>query len=226
MDFAAMFQTWINVLTKPGEATFEEELHKPSATLGTALIWIIIAAVVAAIFSAIGALIGGLFSGLPAMMETFMGQSDMPPEVAAQLATITAVTAGGGVFFALCATLILAPIGFLIGSGIYFVVAKLVGGAGSFEKHTYMLATFTAPLMMVNAVISIIPILGGCVSFAIYIYQIVLTYFAMKVTHNLTTGKAIIVAVMPFVIGLLCAAVIIFLIFITIFGTVMSSGSY
>lgn len=223
MDFAAMFQTWINVLTKPGEATFEEELQKPSATLGTALIWIVIAAIVAAIFGAIGALISGFFSGAPGIMETIMGQSDMPPDVAAQLAVFTAFT-GGSVVFVLCATLILAPIGFLIGSGIFFIVAKLVGGTGSFEKHSYMLATFTAPIMMVNAVIGIIPVLGGCVTFAISIYQIILTYYAMKVTHNLTTGKAIIVAVTPLVIGLLCFAVIFFLVFISVFGAVMSSG--
>jgi hypothetical protein len=225
MDFAAMFQTWTNVLTKPGEATFEEELRKPNATLGTALIWIIIAAVVTAIFSAIGALISGFFSGAPAMMETLMGQSDVPPEVAAQIAGLTAFT-GGSVMFVLCATLILAPIGFLIGSGIYFIVAKLVGGVGGFEKHTYMLATFTAPLMMVNAVLSIIPILGGCISFAVYIYQIVLTFYAMKVTHTLTTGKAVIVAVTPMIIGLLCAAVIIFFVFLTVFGAAMSSGGF
>ena len=53
MDFAGIFQTWITVLTKPSEATFEAERQKPNANLTTAIIWIVIAAVILAIFSAL-----------------------------------------------------------------------------------------------------------------------------------------------------------------------------
>ena len=63
MDFAAMFETWKNVLTKPGEAVFEVERQKPHANLTTAFIWVAIAGVASAIFGAIGAVADNLIGG-------------------------------------------------------------------------------------------------------------------------------------------------------------------
>ncbi len=226
MDFAAMFQTWINVLTKPGEATFQEELEKPHATLGSALIWIVIAAVITAVLSVISVLVGSLFSGGSSIMQSMMG-SDIPPEMAAQMAAFTGASIGIGIVFAFVGALILAPLGFLFGSAIYFLLAKIVGGQGDFERHTFALATFSAPLLIVNGALGIIPILGGCVSFLVYIYQIVLTYFAMKVAHNLSSGMALLVALVPLIIGLICAAAIFFIVFMLIFGAIAgSSGGF
>jgi hypothetical protein len=204
MDFSGMFQTWINVLTKPGEATFEAERHGPNATLSAAIIWIVIAGFISAIFGVISMAISSLMGGGVSMMEKIAQSSDLPPEAA----QFFAMSAGGGIAvigMIFCLTLIFVPVGFLIGSGIYFLIAKLFKGTGSFEEQTYLLATFTAPIMVINAAISIIPFLGGCVGFIIAIYQLVLTYFALKVSHNLTSGKAIGVILTPILIGLLCA---------------------
>jgi hypothetical protein len=215
MDFAAMFQTWINVLTKPGEAVFQEERHKPHASLGTALIWIIAAAFFLAIFSAIGVLIGGFIN----VGEQFLDQADLPPEVAAFMAA----GAGGGIIGAFCFTLILAPVFFLIGSGIFFVLAKLFGGTGSFEEQTYLLATFSAPIMIVNGVIGVVPILGACVSFFISIYQLVLSYYAIKVSHGLDSGKAAGVVLIPTIVVILCILCIAAVALVSLFGLAASS---
>lgn len=42
---SSTIQTWTRVLTRPGTRTFAEEREKPSATLKTALTWIVVAAV-------------------------------------------------------------------------------------------------------------------------------------------------------------------------------------
>ncbi|RME44184.1 MAG: YIP1 family protein [Caldilineae bacterium] len=207
MDFGAMFQTWINVLTRPNEETFQEERQKSHATLTTALIWIAVAAFIAAIFSIIGSLVGAALGGGASLIQGFLNQADVPPEVRQQLLPLLgggAAVAGGGLFAAFCTALILAPIGFLIGSAIYWVVAKLFGGEGSFEEQTYLLATFSAPLMVVNGVVSVVPYLGGCVSFLISLYQLVLSYFAIKVSHDLTPGKAIAVIILPVAVVFIC----------------------
>lgn len=47
--FISMFKTWKNVMTKPGEQTFAAERSKSSATLRTALVWILLAGVIAAL---------------------------------------------------------------------------------------------------------------------------------------------------------------------------------
>lgn len=203
MDFAAMFQTWMNVLTKPGEATFEAERHQPQANLTTALIWVVIAAVFLAIGNALSALIGSLLGGGGSMMQMFLDQADLPPEVAAQLSA-SAATGAGGVVGAFCGALIIAPIFFLIGSGIYFLLAKLFGGTGTFEEQTYLLAASAAPITIISGLVGIIPLLGGCVGFFLAIYQLVLNYFALKVTHGLTSGKALAVVLIPVGILFLC----------------------
>ena len=55
MDFSSIFQTWLNVLTKPGEEVFAAEREKDSATLKTALVWIILASVIAALLATLRA---------------------------------------------------------------------------------------------------------------------------------------------------------------------------
>jgi len=206
MDFGAMFQTWISVLTRPGEEVFQEERQQTHATLTTALIWIVAAAFIAAIFSAIGSAIGGLLGGGASFMQEFLRGADLPPEMRQQILTFAGrgVGVGAGFFGAFCTTLIFAPIGFLIGSAIYWVVAKLFGGEGSFEEQTYLLATFNAPLMVVRSAVGVIPFLGGCVSFLISLYQLVLSYFAIKVSHDLTPGKAVAVIILPAVVIFIC----------------------
>jgi len=49
MDLNTTIQSWMNVLTHPNEVTFDEERSRPQATLGTALIWVVIAAVIGSV---------------------------------------------------------------------------------------------------------------------------------------------------------------------------------
>jgi hypothetical protein len=223
MDFARMFETWTTVLTRPTEETFEVELHKPQASLGTAIIWIIIAALVLAILSAIGAVIAGVLGTGSSMIQMIASQADLPPEVQAQLMASSA-SGLASVPFSFCGTFIFAPLGFLIGAVIYFALAKIFGGVGTFEQHTYMLATFTAPLMVVSGALGVIPVLGGCLSLFISLYQIFLTYLAMKTTHRLSTGAAWAVALIPLVLVLLCVCFMIFVGFSILAGAA-GSGS-
>lgn len=59
-SITAMLQTWVNVLTRPGEKVFAAERGKSSATLSTALTWVFLASVMAA-------LLGLLWTKLEAM---------------------------------------------------------------------------------------------------------------------------------------------------------------
>lgn len=220
MDFGSMFQTWIAVLTRPGEQTFAEEVNRPNASLGTALIWIVVAGVIYAVFSMIRVFILTALDMGGGMMQTFVEQADLPPEMAEAMIASGAGGAGSA-FGTLCGSIIFVPIGFLIGAAIYFAIAKLVGGQASFDKHTYALATFSAPILIINGLVSVVPIVGGCLGFVIGIYSLVLTYFAMKAVHKLTSGKAAIVAFTPMVLGI-CCAVGVFALAMTIAAGAMS----
>ena len=69
MDFGSMFQTWLNVLTRPGEEVSEEERQGENATLAAAFIWVIVAAVIAGVFGAIGAVIDNYLGVTRAIVE-------------------------------------------------------------------------------------------------------------------------------------------------------------
>ena len=128
MDFAQMIQTWIGVLTGPGEEVFEREQASPNATLTTALIWTVLAAVVAAVLGFIQSL---LFASSAQGMMGMISQMDLPPESAAmfeQMMTggLFAGLSGAGAFLGI----ILTPVFFLIGVGIIHLIANMLGGQG------------------------------------------------------------------------------------------------
>lgn len=208
MDFSSIMQTWIAAVSNPNEEFYEAERIKPDANIGTAVIWVIIATVIAAVLGALRTVIG-----INAMggMDQLFSQMDLPPEVAQQMSQILSGGAGAGLAIgAIVTSLILTPIFFLIGVGIFYLVARMLGGQGEFGRYAYLLSAFYAPLTVVSAVLGLVPLLGGCVTFIIALYQVVLTYFATKVEHRLTSGKAIAVALTPIILFgafFLCIAV-------------------
>lgn len=202
MNLSNVFQTWLNVLTHPNDETFVQEAEKPDANLTTALIWIVIAGVVTAILSFIA---GSLAMGAQGpLFQQIIDQMDLPPEASAQM---NAMLSGGlmaGMMGAVSLmSIFTTPIFFLIGVGVLYLIARMLGGTGDFGKYAYLIAVFQAPLIMVQALLGLVPLLGGCIGLVATIYGFVLTYFATKVGHNLTAGKAMAVVLIP--VGVLLA---------------------
>ena len=200
MDFQLIFRTWVNALTQPGEEFFAAQRENASATLSTAIKWIIAASIIAALLGAIRSTV------FPSAMDGLDQIVDLlPPELQNEFGTDVETDASGGPAFSF-ATIIIGPISFLIGVGIYHVIARLLGGIGQYGRYTYLYSTFAAPLMIVTSVLGFIPVLGGCISGILAIYQLVLAYYATKVEYNLSQGRAIIVVVTPLLVGVLLAA--------------------
>ena len=199
MDFQSIFQTWVNVLTRPGEEVFVAERGKASATLSTALVWIILAAIVTAIFTLLQAQIfDTALGGMGQIVDL------LPSELQGEFGTIAESGATGGAAFNL-ASIFLIPLSFLLGVGIYHIIATVLGGRGQYGRYAYLTATYSAPLMIVTSILGFIPVLGGCLSLLLAIYQFVLTYFAIKVEYGLSQGKAIVAVVIPLLAGLILA---------------------
>lgn len=199
MDIQLIFRTWVNALTQPGEEFFAAQRENASATLSTALKWIIAASIMAAL---LGALRSSIFSSTMGGLDQFVDL--LPPEVQDEFGTDVETDASGGPAFSF-AYIILGPISFLIGVGIYHLIATILGGRGQYGRYSYLYSTFAAPLMIATSILGFIPVLGGCVSAILGIYQIVLAYYATKVEYNLSQGRAIIVVVAPILAGLLLA---------------------
>lgn len=197
MNFSDLWQTWLKASTSPNEATFAELRQKPEATVTTAVIWMAIYGVVAAIAGLISSLMfaGAIQGALPSVLQ----QLDLPPAELAQVEQALRflpgnVAAGAG--FSSLANIIMVPVWFLIGVGVYHLIARLLGGTGEYGRLAYLSAAFSAPLGIVSTLLSIVPVVS-CLTPIIGLYTLVLAYFAVKVEHQLSSGRAIMVIVLP-----------------------------
>lgn len=205
MDFQSIFQTWVNVLTKPGEEVFAAEREKSSATLSTALLWIIAASVISAI---LGLLQAQIFSSAMGGMSQLVEM--LPADLQGELGPISETGSSGGIGSSL-SLIIIGPIGFLIGVGIFHVIATVLGGRGQYGRYAYLIATFGAPLTIVSSVLGFVPGVGACFGVIVAIYQLVLSFHATKVEYGLSQGRAIVVVVAPvllFVVLVVCLLVV------------------
>ncbi len=219
MNLQNMLQTWVHVLTHPDEKVFEEQRQKPEATLGTAILWMIIAAVIVAIVSFLAG--GGVIQSMGNLQE-MLQQADVPPEMRDQISFIFSsqmMTVFLGVASAL--NVIFVPLMFLITVGIWHLVAVVLGGRSSFGNYAYLIAAFYAPATIVSALLGLIPFVGFCFQPIIFVYELVLATIATKVAYGLTTGKAIVVVLVPFllILGIVICA------FLVIFGLAISAGN-
>lgn len=49
----------------------------------------------------------------------------------------------------------------LIVNGVIWVMAKILGGKGSYSEQTYFYSLFAAPILIIGGVLTLIPVVGG-----------------------------------------------------------------
>ena len=190
----SLIDTWIEAFTKPKEETYAKIAAQPSASTTKAFLWVFIASLLTSIVGAVASL-GGQMDSLRQLL---------PPEIARELPVGGAQSIGIGTV--ICG----APIGaifavlfFAIGTALVQWVAKLFGGTGTFDKLAYTFSSIAVPYSIVTAVLtllSIIPFVGiltGLISFALWIYAIILGVLAVKAVDRLDTGKAVGAVLLP-----------------------------
>lgn len=204
LDIRLMFQTWVNVLTKPGQEVFEAERLKPSATLTTALVWIVLAGAIATLLE----LLRVQFYPSP-LWSTWPIPSPTSPEFRAAMEAIpvrsqTQILAG----------LVTTPFLFIISVGIQHLIASSWGSdrirlepsgeirKGNFGRYAFLIATFEAPLAIIISLLSFVSFLIFLTILILGIYQLVLSYFAARAEYGLSRGRAIVVGLVgPLLVG-------------------------
>jgi hypothetical protein len=78
----------------------------------------------------------------------------------------------------------------------------LLGGQGSFSRYAYITAAFAAPLSILSSIIGMIPVVS-CLTIGVSIYQIILSYHATMVEMRLSSGKALLVVLLPLIVLIL-----------------------
>ena len=175
---------YLKVLTKPGPMTFAEEMGKASWDI----VWVqlIGIAVISAILSYLATLIS----------PGFTSTSSSSLNIAAYRSIIAGVSFG---------TIILVPLFFFIGVGIYYGLAKAFGGQGRFLTQSYTALLVSVPIGIFSGLINLIPIAGGFIAIVVSIYSIILNIFSIMAVHRLSGGKATAVVLIPIGVAVLLA---------------------
>jgi hypothetical protein len=137
------------------------------------------------------------------IFQTLFSKSSNPFSELSPEAGIYSLITGMGL---VCLVFII-PIGFYISNGIYYGIASLLGGKGSFSSQAYIDSLFTVPigvLTLVLALVSLIPVIGWFISLGlgliVSVFNIVLTVRCYKAVHNFSTGRAVAVVLLPMVL--------------------------
>ncbi len=179
---------YLEVLTKPGVATLASQMGKASwrvvwlQLLGWGVISTILGLVAQAIFMSISYRFAGSLS----------------PE-AIQALSASSSSYGG---------IIGVPLGFFIWMGLVYLLSKAFNGQGTFLAQSYTSLLFQAPLGVLSAILGLVPYLG-LISFAVFIYGIVLQVFALMAVHRLSGGKATAIIFLPALIITLLVIVLV-----------------
>jgi hypothetical protein len=194
---------YVKVTTRPSVASFAEEI--PKAAWDITWVQLVIAAVGTTAIALVVALLSLAFVA-PSLPASSAASS-------AAMASILAGTTVGAAFF----RLITVPVGFFIGQGIQYLLAKAFKGEGTFLQQSYSNLLFQVPLSLAAVVLSlfsVVPVLGwisGLAGFALFVYGIVLNVFQIQASHRLTGGKAVGVVLIPYaaliVLVLLCSLI-------------------
>ena len=174
----AIWQKWLNVTTRPGVASFAQEL--PTANWRDIWLTLIGLGILSAITGAIAAI--------------YTGQTVTIPRADGTMTTVH-VPAGASWI-----TIITVPLAFFIGVAILYVSARIFGGTGTFLGQSYAMALFYVPIQGVIAILGLLPFLGGLAAFVLGIYEIVLAVFAIAASQRLSIGRAVGAVLLPAVI--------------------------
>lgn len=185
---------YVRVLTKPSAMTFAVEKGKAAWNIA----WVQIA-----IVTLVFVLFGYAFAGLS--LATTLNAQNVPTS------SVNAIRAVFG--FLPLSFIILIPLGFFIGAGIYHLIAKAFGGTGTFLEYIYSYLLFYTPITIVSLIVGLVPFLGGLASFALSIYGIVLQVFMTMGVHRLSGGRAtlavLILPIIAFVLGIILVIVLV-----------------
>ena len=182
------FEVWKLVITEPKVESFETVLADPQASANRAYTWIFVTGLIGGVLN-IGAqsVWGGTFSNI---INTNNSNNSFNVSPICGVICVPVWAA-------------LAVVFLIITVGIQHLVARALGGKGILDDLIYAYAAFAAPMALISSGLGMIPLLC-CLSIFLGIYALALNVIAVKATHELDTGRAIIAVFWWIPVGVLC----------------------
>lgn len=207
---------WWKVMSKPAIRSFAEE--KGKASWSVIVILLLIYAIVQSAALILEPYIPGTLTNISNSFNQNLSQSTYSSTNAFNVADFTrTILLIEGLF-----GIILVPLFYLLGEGIYFLLAKLFKGSGNYLQQVYAGMLFIIPTTVGLTILSLIPFVGVILQLGLGIflgiYFYVLRIFAIQAVHRLSIGRALAVVFIP--LGLLFLLVFLLWAFVLIIGFV------
>jgi hypothetical protein len=186
------YTVWINALTKPSVAEYEAIVSQPAVSTATASLWVFLSSTVGYIISI------AILLALPTL-SPYSAQSPFGDAGSWGLLLICLAPLGG----------LFSVLGLYISAGLSHVVARALGGVGTFPQLAYAIAAYTSPISLVASIISLIPLVN-CLGLFIGAYALALNILSVKAVHKFSWGKAVLSSAV--IIAILIALVACFVI--------------
>lgn len=105
---------------------------------------------------------------------------------------------------------IFSVIGGFIGVGIMYLIAKALGGTGTFDQQFYLSSRLIWPMffaMIGVFILTLIPVVGVLISFVWNLYSIYLQVMLVSVAHKVSKLKALLIVLVPIILVIIIAAI-------------------
>lgn len=189
-------EIWILALSQPKEATYKAFADDPDLTVGRAALWIAVTSLVG-----YGVAFSLQVGQLTSVMQKASQQTDLGE------------FAGFGALILLCLLPVVAGMA-VLGQAIYVAIVQFVagalGGQGTFGGLFGATAAYAAPVALVTTLLSVIPLVGACLSLPISLYAMYLGVLAIKSVNQFGWGRAIGSLFVPLIVFLLVTLIIFF----------------
>ncbi|MFA6530148.1 MAG: YIP1 family protein [Candidatus Micrarchaeia archaeon] len=197
MGIIERIKVWLQMLKPEGTDAVLKQ-YKGKGDLKESLInYLIGSAIISAMIFILYLLIFVLFASLFAPMLASAGNNGLTAAGGTLLMAVLIAALVGVVCF------IGIPILSYISQGVYWILAKILGGKGTYTEQTFfgsMLGGAFAVIAPAIIVVSLIPCLGTIVSFVVGAYELYLAYKIIKTVHGLDQLRAAVVVLLPLVV--------------------------
>jgi hypothetical protein len=170
------YQVWLKALTSPNVATYQDLVSRPGVTLGKACLWVGVVSVVATAISVV-------------LVLAFSSLSLLDPAAQEGIDALSAL--GGSAVLIACLVpfaAVAAILGLLISAGISHLLARALGGTGTYEQLAYAIAAYSARSIVSSAILHTVRRRGGGILLSFYL--LFLNVLAIKAVHNISWGRA------------------------------------
>jgi len=169
-------EVWFKALAQPSVDTYQNLVSRPGVSSRRAYTWVFLGSLIGSVLILLGNLFFGSLSPVGAEQASdFLGGYGFPVLIFACLLPL------GGLF---------AILNLIFIAGISQVIARALGGYGTYKELSYAFGAYLAPLGIIGSVLFMVPYIN-CLTIPIGIYAVFLNILAIKSVHRFEWGKAL-----------------------------------